>query len=630
MRRARLSAILGAAALVSAAGTARAQSPRDDASGHVITTTDSVVYERMSEVRFVDGSPVERDDELDALTPEEELSMARAVAMLRTSRYAEGLAALDLLWRRHPASVRVAQAAASAYLRGQKPQEALRLLELTDKAIREARERGGVKVEKGAAPSDPLAGVRARALLALGRRKEAIPHMAAAAADPRGETLALRRQLLEWAETVDMGPAVVTAAERSADAAPRDVNRGLLAAEIECRAGKTVAAVTRLSRLEQATGSERPGELVRAVAERLLGERQGATLAAPLWLELARGPFAPDVRADALRRLMAPTFWMDEANGALTQTRAFPVPAADIAAAWRSLPGGEDRARVGLELLNALRARGERGLADRLAADLSRTEAPSSLAGPMDLEAGLLALSQGRLDEAAKRLARARAQASDDESRERAEYAQAEVLFFSAQFDTAQAAFDAFATAHPRSPLANDALERAYLLEGDGDRAPDQTPGLASLARGLYAEARRQWDEAAQEAHRADDEARVAQAPAPVIAADSESAKLQVPGARNPVRAHALLLLSRAEEARSSLDAARLAALVVADSLPGDRLAPLARKRAGDLEMAQGHREAALHHYEEMLARYPRSWLAAEVRREVTQLRADLAKGRTP
>jgi hypothetical protein len=31
-----------------------------------------------------------------------------------------------------------------------------------------------------------------------------------------------------------------------------------------------------------------------------------------------------------------------------------------------------------------------------------------------------------------------------------------------------------------------------------------------------------------------------------------------------------------------------------------------------------------------MLARYPRSWLAAEVRRDVTQLRAELAKGRTP
>jgi outer membrane protein assembly factor BamD (BamD/ComL family) len=56
----------------------------------------------------------------------------------------------------------------------------------------------------------------------------------------------------------------------------------------------------------------------------------------------------------------------------------------------------------------------------------------------------------------------------------------------------------------------------------------------------------------------------------------------------------------------------------------------LARKRVGDLELGRGRREAALAQYEEMLARYPRSWLAAEVRREVTELRADLAKARTP
>src|SRR4029453_9163159 len=119
----------------------------------------------------------EREDELDPLTPEEEMSMARAVAMLRTSRFAEALATLDLLWRRHPGSERVAQATASAYLRAQKPQEALRLVAPPDKAMREARQRAGVKIDKDAVVSDPLAAVRARALLALGRRKEAIPSM---------------------------------------------------------------------------------------------------------------------------------------------------------------------------------------------------------------------------------------------------------------------------------------------------------------------------------------------------------------------------------------------------------------------------------------------------------------------
>jgi hypothetical protein len=68
----------------------------------------------------------------------------------------------------------------------------------------------------------------------------------------------------------------------------------------------------------------------------------------------------------------------------------------------------------------------------------------------------------------------------------------------------------------------------------------------------------------------------------------------------------------------------------VAEALPGDRLAPVARKRVGDLDLARGDKESALAQYEEMLARYPRSWLAAEVRRQVTDLRAQLRAGRTP
>jgi hypothetical protein len=50
-------------------------------------------------------------------------------------------------------------------------------------------------------------------------------------------------------------------------------------------------------------------------------------------------------------------------------------------------------------------------------------------------------------------------------------------------------------------------------------------------------------------------------------------------------------------------------------------LAPQARRRAGDLLQASGRTAEALGQYEEMLARYPRSWLAAEVRRRVTELR---------
>src|SRR5262249_4145680 len=149
-------------------------------------------------------------------------------------------------WQRHPDSPRIATATASAYLRAGKSNDALRLLEASDKAAKESRARN-----KLAAPAvDPLAAMRAHVLLALGRRKAALPWMVGAAANPRGEACALQRQLFEGAETVDVGPEVVAAAERRADSAPKDVNRALLAAEIECRAGKTQAALARLQRAE--------------------------------------------------------------------------------------------------------------------------------------------------------------------------------------------------------------------------------------------------------------------------------------------------------------------------------------------------------------------------------------------
>ncbi len=63
--------------------------------------------------------------------------------------------------------------------------------------------------------------------------------------------------------------------------------------------------------------------------------------------------------------------------------------------------------------------------------------------------------------------------------------------------------------------------------------------------------------------------------------------------------------------------------LVVCDSLADDRLAPLARQRAGDAYTALGDEPHALAEYEECLARYPRAWNSAEVRRRVERLRKD-------
>jgi len=63
--------------------------------------------------------------------------------------------------------------------------------------------------------------------------------------------------------------------------------------------------------------------------------------------------------------------------------------------------------------------------------------------------------------------------------------------------------------------------------------------------------------------------------------------------------------------------------LVICDSLADDRLAPLARQRAGEAYMALGDPKRALDQYEECLARYPRAWNSAEVRRRVERMRRE-------
>jgi len=63
-------------------------------------------------------------------------------------------------------------------------------------------------------------------------------------------------------------------------------------------------------------------------------------------------------------------------------------------------------------------------------------------------------------------------------------------------------------------------------------------------------------------------------------------------------------------------------AVNVAETKPDDRLAPTARKKAGDLYQAAGQDALALAQYDALLLRYPRSWLAPETRRAANELRA--------
>jgi hypothetical protein len=91
-----------------------------------------------------------------------------------------------------------------------------------------------------------------------------------------------------------------------------------------------------------------------------------------------------------------------------------------------------------------------------------------------------------------------------------------------------------------------------------------------------------------------------------------------------PSWAHAALLVSAQRVSAGDAAGALEPLLAVADSLPEDRLAPVARQRAGDIYSTRLKDDSrAVAQYEECLARYPRAWNAPEVRRKLDLLRRE-------
>lgn len=176
-----------------------------------------------------------------------------------------------------------------------------------------------------------------------------------------------------------------------------------------------------------------------------------------------------------------------------------------------------------------------------------------------------------------------------------ARFALAEAQWWAGDVDSALANYDR-AAQDPASPTAGDALERVYLLEENPRHPAVRTLGQIAWAewRGDRARARA-WTDSLLAALRPGD---------PYFA---------------PVALRAGEQRLAAGDARSAL----APLLAVAESLPDDRLAPRARQRAGDAQLAIGEHRLALQQYEECLARYPRAWNAAEVRRKVEQLRKE-------
>jgi hypothetical protein len=171
----------------------------------------------------------------------------------------------------------------------------------------------------------------------------------------------------------------------------------------------------------------------------------------------------------------------------------------------------------------------------------------------------------------------------------------AEAQFFAGHTDSALVLYKAISE-HPQGSFAGAALERIYLIEDAKSKE-----ALAAFGRISY----ETWRGDLKQAE---------------LLADSLYRSLE-PG---PLWAQTGLDLSARREALGNFKGALEPLLAIASTLPEDRLAPLARQRAGDLYLTRLKDEAkAAEQYEECLARYPRAWNAPEIRRKLEVLRRE-------
>ena len=534
----------------------------------------------------------------DRFEHEDEISFARALALIRSGREDEGRAELMVLLERYPTSARLISATATSWTRSKEPKKALRVISHGVSEIKKAT-RGQ---EQAPLPQPTFSIERSEAYIELENYEKAIPWMVEACDHRPTESQHLRSTLVDWASDAKLGPRIAREVGRRSDKVPSRVPLAMLATELEALAGLWEKVWPRLQAAEQHAVEGRRGELVRALGHRLSvrpGIPDGSD--APVWLELARGPYDPTLRIEGMQLLLR----QGRGEKSADHVRADHLPPQEVFDVWQALPAGDPRLQLGFDLTAYYRERGEWDLANQVGQDLRQSDLSEGMLARVEYEQGLSALRGGNLEEAQTRLESARQHAAADDVRAPATFALAEARFYAADFEQAFELYDEFANRYFRDKNTNDALERIYLLESGSPLGGgvQRAPGLEALARGLYAENRSLWEVAADLARDAEAEARLAE---------------QV---ESPVRAHAILLLSRAEEMRGFPEAALAAALQMAESLPEARLAPVGRKRAGDLYMDQGQLDEALYQYEELVSRYPDSWLAPEVRRLITELR---------
>ncbi len=313
-------------------------------------------------------------------------------------------------------------------------------------------------------------------------------------------------------------------------------------------------------------------------AEELLREGDGRDSTGAVDALLA---LAADTRVDPLFRLPAARrAW--ELEGALGVERE---AAPRLMHALADVPAGQWDPGLLMDVARALRRAGLTAEARALLAAGERSLSKRDL----EMEQALADLRDGPPEHALPRLL-----AIATTSAEGA-YRYAEALFFAGQFDSALVWYQRIA-ADPASEFTGPSFERIYLIE-------DADPRAALPAFGRVA-----WEEWRGERKRA--------------TALTESLVVALP--RGALWAQAAILLAAQRATAGDARGALEPLLMLADSLPGDRLAPLARQRAGDLYLDRlKDVPRALTQYEECLTRYPRAWNAAEVWRKLEMLRRD-------
>jgi len=363
---------------------------------------------------------------------------------------------------------------------------------------------------------------------------------------------------------------------RTCAALPGRADVARVAARIEWRYGDAPSAM-RLLEASDAPGRGMPLRWMFAEEMVAQGTSRDSAGAVEALLELAT-----DRSRDADHRVQAGRRAWDVASAQEGAARAAPR----VAKAIRDVPADRWGSSLVVQLMRGLREGGLTEDSRALVRDLG--ESAQSIP-EIALERALGDLREGDPERALAPL-RALADAFPEAS-----FHYAEALFFAGQPDSSHAWHERLAR-NPSTPFAGAALERIYLIE---DARPKEA--LTLFGRLAYEEWRGEPKRA-------------------LALAESLYRSL----AHGPLWAQVGLRLASLREATGEGKAALAPLLAVAETLPDDRLAPVARQRAGDvLRIWHKNDGQALEQYEECLARYPKAWNAPEVRRWVETLRRE-------